>query len=313
MQDQTPSSNSPQQSETMKQNGTGLQPQSDSSTPSGSLKQGSPTQPRSEVDVANEVAEILNGVKAPPPPEEKASTEPQDLDVMSATDDMVEPEPEPVELEKVSTLKELAEKSGLDIEAIYDIEIVTPTGERATISEMKDAFSNREAIQRENVEQQARRDEQETADIAQRAFLADLAARFGEVLTPDQRAEMQRQHTERDIRERDLLASTAPELSNPQTFTAFRDDAVKLMTRYGFSPAEMQVSDHRQILMIRDMLKMHKRLGDIAKFKPKSKPPGKTATSGKPASTNSAQRANAAAASGSEADKVAAIARLMKG
>ncbi len=299
---------------TQAQTGNQSSQRQENSTASENLKPelSTPPKPQNDADAAKAVADLLNRGSEP---EQQPEPEAEQLDVIAATDDMVEPEAEaePAQLEAVGTLKELAEKTGLAIEALYDIEIVTAEGERATISEMKDAFSKRQEQQRENAEAQARRDEQETADIAQKSFLADLAARFGEVLTPEQRAEMQRQAVERDVRERDLLAATAPELSNPQTFIAFRDDAVKLMTRYGFTAAEMQVNDHRQILMMRDMLKMHKRLADIAKFKPKSKEPGKTKTSGKPASTNSDRRAIAAAAQGSEAEKVAAISRIMKG
>ena len=201
----------------------------------------------------------------------------------------------------------------MDIDSIYAMEITTADGEKATLSEMKDYFSQRQEEKRENAEAAARRDEQETADIANRTFVADLAARFGHMLTPDQQAEMQAQRQQTDARERDLLAQTAPELSNPQTFTAFRDDAVTLLKMYGYTPAEMQISDHRQILMMRDMMKMRKRLKDLGTYKPKSKPPGNTSTSGKIANIDSSTRANAAAAKGSEADKVAAISRIMKG
>ena len=271
--------------------------------------------PQSDNDQARAVADLLNGSAEPAKQEEQPETEHVSMvdDVLNDTDDQVEAAPDPVPLKKVKSLKDLADNSGLDIDSIYAMEITTADGEKATLSEMKDYFSQRQEEKRENAEAAARRDEQETADIANRTFVADLAARFGHMLTPDQQAEMQAQRQQTDARERDLLAQTAPELSNPQTFTAFRDDAVTLLKMYGYTPAEMQISDHRQILMMRDMMKMRKRLKDLGTYKPKSKPPGNTSTSGKIANIDSSTRANAAAAKGSEADKVAAISRIMKG
>jgi hypothetical protein len=258
--------------------------------------------PLTEAEKAKAVADLLNGADSATERPEEPPGDPDDP----------APAPEPKSAPK--TLSELAETLGASPEDVYKIELTTGDGEVVSIGDLKDGHRDRQAAQRETAEREAALDQRETAIIAEQRVWASIGESLEQSIPPEAREQLAQQMQERDRVERRRLMDAAPELQDQAKFEAFREDVVKTLGEYGYKPHEIVVGDHRQLMVLRDLIRTKKRLKDLLEYKPKQSPPGGRKPTGRGNEPDGTARAiSKAKSSPHEADKVAAVAALLKG
>jgi len=215
-------------------------------------------------------------------------------------------------LGKPATLKEAAEKLGMSAEDVYKLALTTGDGGSVTLGELKDAYVSQETARRETAKREADLDQRETAITRSQQLWAQLGDQLGQVIPEDARQQLAAHLDETNAREQRMLLQVAPELQDETQLNRFREDVVETLAQYGYRPQEIAIGDHRQALVLRDLIRAKKRLKALEDYKPDRKPPrAKAAGRGAPASSNAkiVERARR----GTEADKVAGVSALLKG
>ena len=181
----------------------------------------------------------LGTVPEPPDPDLSVPETPP-----PAPDDS-EPEPAPV---KIESFKDLAEASGLELSALYELTIAFGEGENlepVKLGAIKDAFQKGLEIDHKTTEFEAEKKEFENMQIvANQAIDATLQSLQ---LTPEQVGAQTRRVNENKLREQQLLFQVVPELAkNAELRTQTHAEIVELMKPYGVSAIEIDnLADHR--------------------------------------------------------------------
>ena len=178
-----------------------------------------------------------------------------------------------------ATLTEAAERLGLDPADFYALTLnASGDGEPVTLGQLKDAYQERESAAVEITKRETALDEREAALQGEQRLWGQIGQTLSEKLTPAQVQTLQKQMADREQAERRAMVQAIPEFADQAAFGQFRDDATKTLAAYGYSPQEMSIVDHRQIVMLRDLMRMKSRLDRLDKWKPERKPPATSQT-----------------------------------
>lgn len=212
---------------------------------------------------------------------------------------------------KPRTFKEIAEKLGMTPEEVYKMALTTGDGEEVTLGALKDAYVSQETARRETVQREVDLDARETAITQSQRLWSQLGDQLGKVLPPDAMQQLTDHLQQTDERERRTLMQMAPELQDETKLQQFRDDVVETLGQYGYKPHEVVIGDHRQALVIRDLIRAQKRLKALSEYQPEQSPP-RSKRGTQPAPQSQAKIINKARR-GNEADKTAAVSAILKG
>ena len=165
------------------------------------------------------------------------------------------------------SVKELAERLGMDVEAVYGLSLDL-AGEKGAVSlgQIKDYLQEYGLAPVEISAELARRKgdadaadamrEQTAAEqLAMRRELVGLMGAMGKV--PRELAQrVEGLQRDRLMREMTLTLDAAPEWKNPERFEADRNEMVDILRPYGFTRVEVnQIDDSRLMLFMRDQVK----------------------------------------------------------
>ncbi|WP_164658260.1 hypothetical protein [Tropicibacter sp. Alg240-R139] len=179
-------------------------------------------------------------------------------------------------------MSELAEKLGTTPKDLYEKLQITAqaSGETMTLGQLKDAVQDQETATRELVAKEQSVTQRESAVLQSEQLLAAIQGDLVGKLSPQALQQVQQRQQQRDAQEARLMQQAMPELSDKQSFDTFRTGVVETLTQYGFQPAEMNITDHRILLMIRDHMRTKAQLSKLMAFDPeKDKKPPKSAKS----------------------------------
>ena len=211
-----------------------------------------------------------------------------------------------------TTIAEAAEALGMEPKDLYKMELTTGDGETVTIGDLKDAYQNRQAAERETAERAAALDERETAIFQEHRLLTELGQDLEKALSPEKRQKLVQNLEARDARERQLLLDAMPELKDKAKFDQFRSDVVEALGKYGYDPHEIVVTDHRHLLIVRDLIRAHRRIKSLTSISSEQKPPKSAPPQGRGAGSQNKRRSKHVKSHGST-DQVSAVASLIKG
>lgn len=213
------------------------------------------------------------------------------------------------------TLKDLAERLELDPEKLYSAKVITGDGEAISLGELKDAWADRQKAARETARREAGLDERETAFARDRALYAQLARDLQAQVDPGTIERLRERNQEHEARERRLMVETMPELGDRSTFESWRGEVVDMLGEYGYRPAEMAITDHRMLRVLRDHMRLRARMDELLAFEPEAKPAKATRPQGRGdrRGSRSEQLAKRARETGRREDQVAAISSLIDG
>lgn len=288
-----------------------------------------PQRLETEADRAQAISDLLagrSGEDGAPPAEEAAGGAERAEDgrwADPAGDDPETPTGDPEPSEEVSaprTLKELSEKLGVADEDLYNVELTTGDGEAVTLGELKDAWQDREAAERETAEKFDAIDERETALSADAHRLGMMVQDLVDVVGPERVGPLLEKQNEQYMRtrerERGMLMHVLPELRDAAKLDQFRDDLAETMGEYGVSRADIdRLMDHRLVWFARDAMRAMRKLRQL-KAAPKPAPAPKPRIRNPQGSSGGRGGRGsliAKARSGSEADKVRGISALLTG
>lgn len=255
--------------------------------------------------MAAAVSELLEG--SGEPEAETGTSAPEE-----AEQPLSEPENEPAALE---TLADAAERLGVDAKDVYNLKLNTGDGEEVTVGQMKDLWQTKEAIQRESAERETALDQRESAISQELQLWSELGDQLQKNLNPQQLSQLQGAIRQRADTERRKMLTAIPEFNDEATYDQFRQEATDFLVKeYGFAPHEANVGDHRHVRIIRDFIRLKKRMEALSGFKPKSKvPEARTAPKGRGTAPSGRKQLISKARGGSETQKVAAVTKLLGG
>lgn len=198
-------------------------------------------------------------------------------DFTPATADLGSNEPEQDEGEAGAEAPAKAAPDLTDPEEFYKTEITTGDGEKVTIGALKDAYQSQQATARETAKRAVALDERESALYLDQQLINTL----GTAPTPAAVQQYQQRLVERDTRERSSLLAAMPELKDAPVFEAFRKDVVDRLGKYGIRPNEVVINDHRQLLIVRDLIRAEARIKALLGTPAKSADPAALAPQGR--------------------------------
>lgn len=287
-------------------------PQS-SEAPDASSSSPETPQTQTETDQLRAVSDLLGslgeGADQPPTPRSdedapgEAPAAPEGAERGEGAEGAPDPAPAPP-----ASLSEAAERLGMEPSELYKLKLTTGDGETVSLGEIKDAWQDRAARERETAQRATELDTREAAVLADQRLWGELGDQLGQTLSAETRTQLQERLAERDRVERRKTLEAMPELADPARFDAFRDRVAGELEGYGYKPHEIVVGDHRHLVILRDLIRMKDRLAKLEEYRPE-KPLPKAAKPRKPP-PRSQVKPNAAA---SEAEKVSAVSQLLRG
>lgn len=201
---------------------------------------------------------------------ETAPTPPQPEDHSPSLEDLLkDPEPEtvgqgdagetqqkaePQEGVSPKTLKDWAEKLGVDAKDLYAIEVPMADGKGVTLGELKDQFAQGDDLTRRELEFEERRVRQEADWTRAQTELKTLIQALPPKALSEQALQLVRQKAEVELRsEREATLRTIPEWGDETRREAELQGMVEMLSDYGFSPNYLQEAfSHRLIRFVRD-------------------------------------------------------------
>lgn len=217
------------------------------------------------------------------------------------------PEEAPQEEVKLTTLKDAAEALGKEASALYDVKIPMGDGESQTLGELKDTVLKQREWTSESVRREEELTERELRTARDQQELSYLSAEIAHKMDPEQ-VKQARARRETELRQEQLtLAEASPKFKDPAQFDLWRNEAVTFLSRYGFKPQDMMITDHRMVLMLDDLMETKKRIKNLANVRPRRKEPPKVKRTGLTKGTDKRTPAN------SRDDHLDQVANLLKG
>lgn len=284
--------------------------------PSEPSEKKSNSRPKTEAEQLDAVTELLTGKKdqtqlgegdAP-----DNSNSDGDLDRDTSQDQ--ESQATKIELPETFSPSELAKALNITPKQLYERMQVTlkESGETVTFGEWKDRVQDQAHAARDHDKREEQILHREAQVVQNMQLIETVAQELGAHLPPSVMQEMQqRQHNKTQLEQQRML-NAMPELKDQAAFNAFKNDIVDAMSKYGFKPHELVISDHRILLALKDLIATKKRIKRLSEFdpererKPKDRKPQKPQ---KPATQYQKKRGNIH----SESDKVDAVASLISG
>lgn len=155
----------------------------------------------------------------------------------------------------IKTLAGMAEKLGVEVSALYDVEIPRANGaEPFTLGQLKDAMADQETHEVKALEWEEQR-RKESADISRaKQELEELAASLpAEALTSEKMAKVRQRREAGLTHERQRTLEVIPEWKQEETRETELRGIVEHMKDYGFADDYLlRVSDHRMLRYIRE-------------------------------------------------------------
>lgn len=222
-------------------------------------------------------------------------------------------EDEPDEASKPVTIKDAAEKLGLDPEAFYNLEVTTGDGQTVKLGDLKDAWQGREAEARETAKRAKALDERESALTADQMFWDQFQQYLEPQLNPKVKAALRGRYEAHQLQQGRALLTHMPELADPVARENFEGMAAKVRRELGYKEQE-PIRDYREALMLRRILRAEGRLEKLLSYEPRQTPPKASRPKGKGDGGKARQsQLLDRARSGSEQEKVSAISNLIRG
>jgi hypothetical protein len=297
---------------------------------SGLSEVGPPQRAETDQDATAQIAELLTPT-APPadeptddtPPSEDGDAFQPDQQVVGADEDG-DAEDQDLEAggaddDHTVTVRELADHLGTTAERVYkDLRIPVDGHGEMTIGELKDGFQDRTDARAAVVEREAELQQRESALFAQQQEIAQIQGEIAPYLTPETVNAIEAKASAQQANERQSLMEKVPEFQDQVKFDQFREGIVELLGDFGFQPHEVVITDHRLLLVAREMMRLRgtvKRWADAVEdgrktgHKANSKGSGGKVTK----ATGLKRKLAQAAASDDTGTKVDAVATLLKG
>ncbi len=214
-------------------------------------------------------------------------------------------------------MQSLAEKAGLTLDELFDTEV--PLGgelEATTLGKLKDQYQDYSKLQETKIAFEDQRTEFENDMIRSRAELQEIIGMLtaqGQI--PQEMvvlAQNQLQNTK--DKERAALLTIKPEWKDPAVFAVAMDDILETVGEYGFTRTDLEsVLDHRLTKLLHDFHIMRGRFKDANAQRKRvvKQSRQKRANTAKAAPAKELQLMLDKAKSGTTADKVAAVSRLI--
>lgn len=185
-------------------------------------------------------------------------------------------------------LAALAERLGMAPDALYSVKLPMPDGREAvTIGQLKDAYRDAEAIERQREAVIQQRGEWHADQLrAQRELDQLLAAIPQDAVRPELRAAVEQVNRERISRETEALLRAVPEWSDPDAVRADLAAITAFVQPYGITAQDLHaVTDHRLLRLLRDQVRLAKKLQTTPAPPPvqRGQAPRKAATGDSPA------------------------------
>lgn len=273
------------------------------------------TPPKSEADKLAAVQDLFSGDK-PKNNSPKDGGEQADTDTGYLDDYGEAPAPNAAQAKSLD-IESLSEQLGMTQEQLYKaLKITTGDGEPLTLGELKDKVQGQQAAERESVKRERALDERESALLQNQQLLAQIGNELQGRLSPQTLNQIKQRQANYEAHQNRLMYETMPELRDKQNFERFRRGVVDTLTPYGFKANELNVTDHRILLVVRDLMRTKaqlKRLMDFEPPKPDAQPPKQQRSQAKRSRASNAQRLKQQAVGGTEAQKVSAVAELIRG
>ncbi len=150
---------------------------------------------------------------------------------------------------------DLAERLGVELDALYKLEISqAEDGTPVTVETLKDFYAEQGNLTLREVEFEERKTQAETELMKAQAELRELMAELPEkALKPETLQKLRERHEATVQLERQRTMQAIPEWSDDKTRTADIEGMVEHLQQYGYPPSYLeQIADHRQIKFIRD-------------------------------------------------------------
>ena len=214
-------------------------------------------------------------------------------------------------------MQSLAEKAGLTLDELFDTEVPLGGGlEATTLGKLKDQYQDYSQLTETKTAFEDQRTEFENDMIRSRAELQEIISILTAQGSIPQEMVVQAQNQLQDTRDREraALLTIKPEWKDPAVFAVAQDQILETVSEYGFGRADLDsVLDHRLTKLLHDFHIMRERFkGANAQRKRVVKQSRqKRARSAKEAPRVELQSMIDKAKSGTTADKVAAVSRLI--
>lgn len=173
-------------------------------------------------------------------------------------------------------LADLAKELGTSPKALYDKLMVATGGDGREVSlgELKDRYQEQDALFADVVEGREALATERAETVRTKQVIELLLPYVGEV-PQEVKAQVNEQYEASLAKESRLFTSALPELRDQAKFDQFRTDVTEHMSKFGFSPAELTISDHRLLLLVHDAIDKTKLLDKYRTLKPERPKPAK--------------------------------------
>ncbi len=211
----------------------------------------------------------------------------------------------------------LAETLGIKPEQLYkQLQIsLGDDGETLTLGELKDRVQSQRQAALETTQRERALDEREASLLHNQQLLAQIGQQLEGKLPPQLVQEVQQRQRQHEAAQNRLMYETMPELRDKQNFERFRNGVIETLQPFGFRPQDMNIQDHRILLVLRDYMRTKAQLQRLMEFEPKQEriPPKQHKPQGNRPKQSRADRLTQQARNGSEAQKAAAISAIIRG
>jgi hypothetical protein len=161
---------------------------------------------------------------------------------------------EPQEGVTPKTLKDWAEKLGMEAKDLYSIEVPMADGKGVTLGELKDTFAKQDDLTRRELEFVERKVQQEAEWTRAQTELKALIQALPPRALSEQALQLVRQKAEMELKaEREATLHAIPEWADETRREAELQGMVELLKDYGFPPSYLQQAfSHKLIRFVRD-------------------------------------------------------------
>lgn len=180
----------------------------------------------------------------------------------------------PTEKVKPKTLSEAAERLGLEVKDLYDLEIPSDKLEGLTLGKLKDHMVERENFTTRSLkfEEDAARKEADF-ERAKQELSTLLQALPANAVTPEVREQIRQRHEAALKLERERTLQAIPEWKDAKVRTDDMAGMVEHLTGFGFPPGYLaHVTDHRTLKFIRASWQRETRLRKALELVSEKKP-----------------------------------------
>jgi hypothetical protein len=164
---------------------------------------------------------------------------------------------EPTKGEKPKSLKDWAERFGLEAKDLYAVEVAVSEGQDSkpvTLGELKDAYGKQDELTRRELEFEERKVRQEADWTRSQNELRALIQALPPKAISEQALQLVRQQAEKELRvEREATMRAIPEWSDETRREAELQGMVAMLGDYGFPPSFLASQlNHKLIRFVRD-------------------------------------------------------------